>query len=216
MSPVRLPAVAEGGRLIVLVLATTAVILCFVLLPLGALAAALTLAALWLFRDPPRTCPSDENCAYAAADGTVIQIGTTPDRFDKEPAAVSVGVYLSVLSVHVIRAPLAGRVTGVEHIRGAYWPAHHPKARTRNRRAVVDIETQRGEIRLTLTAGVLARRIHVYTEAGAEVAQGQRLALIRFGSRTDVTFQFPVRLLVEVASRTKAGLSPIAQLNQKL
>lgn len=153
----------------------------------------LGIAAVWFHRDPERSIPTSG--VIAPADGTVSVVreeaagSTLPDT---EPPAgddsrLIVGTFMNVHDVHVNRSPLAGTVTGVEHQPGAHRPAFS-KDSDRNERVTVDIDTDRGPVRVTLIAGAFARRIHPYVEEGDDLDRGERIGHISFGSRVDVLF----------------------------
>ncbi|EFW90221.1 phosphatidylserine decarboxylase [Haladaptatus paucihalophilus DX253] len=147
--------------------------------PLGLLSPLATLAALALggavllfFRDPDRSPPSDG--VLSPADGRVSVIREEGNR-------VRVGVFMNVTDVHVNRAPLSGRVESVEHEPGTHRPAFS-KESDNNEKVHIGLST----CDLTLIAGAFARRIHPYVESGDELARGERLGHIAFGSRADV------------------------------
>jgi phosphatidylserine decarboxylase len=196
--------------------------------PLGVLALALAGGVLAFFRDPERQ-PADSappGCALAAADGTVSVVRTEDDDAGRE--RVRVGVFMNVTDVHVNRAPLPGRVTGVEHVPGGHLPAFSKRAE-RNERlhvdfvpaAAPDADDQSGgadtgdgnAFRVTLIAGTLARRCHGYVDPGDRVDRGERIGHIAFSSRVDVVL--PPRfdrddLLVEQGDTVRAGRTPLA------
>jgi phosphatidylserine decarboxylase len=137
---------------------------------LGCLLAAA--GALWFHRDPPRSPPPSG--VVAPADGRVSIVREEGDR-------VRVGVFMNVTDVHVNRAPAAGTVRSVEHAPGRHLPAF-TKESDRNERVEIDC----GDYELTLVAGAVARRVHPYVEAGDDLARGDRIGHISFGSRADV------------------------------
>jgi phosphatidylserine decarboxylase len=157
---------------------------------------ALTGGMLWFFRDPERTPVEDG--IIASADGVVQSIDPWPD------GRTRVATFMSPLNVHVNRAPLTGVVKSVEHKAGGFVPAFN-KESEHNERVVWVFDTPRGEIELIQIAGTVARRIVPYLEAGAEVEVGERIGLIRFGSRVDVYLPPGVEPAVTVGQRTTAG-----------
>lgn len=157
---------------------------------------ALTGGMLWFFRDPERTPGTDG--IIASADGVVQSIDPWPD------GRTRVATFMSPLNVHVNRAPLTGVVKSVEHKAGGFVPAFN-KESEHNERVVWVFDTPRGEIELVQIAGTVARRIVPYLEPGAEVEAGERIGLIRFGSRVDVYLPPGVEPAVTVGQRTRAG-----------
>jgi phosphatidylserine decarboxylase len=159
-------------------------------------AAAVTAAGLtWFFRDPPRT---GAGLVLSGADGVVQSITPWPD------GRTRVAVFMSPLDVHVNRAPIAGKILSVEHIQGGHVPAFN-KDSDRNERVVWRFDTELGEIETVQIAGTMARRIVPYLAEGDTVRQGDKLGLIRFGSRFDVYLPPGVQSAVAVGQRTRAG-----------
>ncbi|GIF42933.1 phosphatidylserine decarboxylase [Actinoplanes xinjiangensis] len=147
---------------------------------------------LWFFRDPERQ-PA-EGLILSPADGVVQSIDPQPD------GRTRVAIFMNPLNVHVNRAPCAGTVASVRHIPGGYLPAFN-KDSDRNERVVWHLDTALGDIEVTQIAGTLARRIVPYAHAGQSVDRGERIGLIRFGSRVDVYLP--------------AGLTPAVTLRQR-
>ena len=164
--------------------------------PLGAL----TGAMLWFFRDPDRT-PGDGRI-LSPADGVVQSIDPRAD------GRTRVAIFMSPLNVHVNRAPLAGTVTSVEHIPGGFVPAFNKESEN-NERVVWHFDTELGDIEMVQIAGAVARRIVPYVPRGCKVEQGERIGLIRFGSRVDIYLPEGVEVAVEVGQATTAGVTRI-------
>ncbi|MFC1419753.1 phosphatidylserine decarboxylase [Streptacidiphilus cavernicola] len=161
-------------------------------------ATALSAGMLWFFRDPERTVT--EARVISPADGVVQSIDAWPD------GRTRVAVFMSPLNVHVNRAPLAGTVTSVEHVAGGFVPAFN-KDSDRNERVVWHFDTELGDIEMVQIAGAVARRIIPYLPEGAKVEQGERIGLIRFGSRVDTYLPAGVEPGVEVGQKTTAGVT---------
>jgi phosphatidylserine decarboxylase len=149
---------------------------------LPALAAAPVAA---FFRDPEREPPADEAAVLAASDGTVLSVERVTDARIAEGELLRVAVFLSVLDVHVNRAPVAGRVVDYWVEDGGYAPAMNPAAE-HNVAAYTVLETARGRVGVAQRTGLIARRIVQRAPVGSLLARGERFGLIRFGSRTDV------------------------------
>ncbi|RVX42278.1 phosphatidylserine decarboxylase [Nonomuraea polychroma] len=161
---------------------------------------ALTGGMLWFFRDPDRT-PGDGR-VLSPADGVVQSIDPWPD------GRTRVAIFMSPLNVHVNRAPLAGNVTSVQHVAGGFLPAFN-KDSDQNERVVWHFETTLGDIEMVQIAGAVARRIVPYLSAGAKVVQGERIGLIRFGSRVDIYLPEGISPAVSVGEKTVAGVTRI-------
>jgi phosphatidylserine decarboxylase len=167
--------------------------------PFGLALVALGIGALLFHRDPERTPP--ESGVVAPADGTVSVVR-------EEEGRIRVGVFMNVTDVHVNRAPMAGTVESVEHRPGANKPAFS-KESERNER--VDISCDGYEV--SLIAGWFARRIHPYVEAGDELARGERIGHVSFGSRADVLLPESVRhadMRVKEGDDVRAGETVVA------
>lgn len=173
---------------------------------LGLVGAAAVLA---FHRDPERSSPDDG--VVAPADGVVSVVRTEEHDGD---ARVRVGVYMSALDVHVNRVPLDGTVAAVEHVPGGNRLAFS-KESEHNERVHVDVAGAR-DYRVTLIAGAFARRIHPYVEAGDDLARGERLGHISFGSRADVLLPAGVTetdLRVSKGAGTRAGETRLADID---
>ncbi|GAA3758301.1 phosphatidylserine decarboxylase [Spinactinospora alkalitolerans] len=150
----------------------------------------------WFFRDPDRGPASGR--VISSADGVVQSIDPQPD------GRIRVAVFMNPLNVHVNRAPLAGVVTGVEHRPGGFRPAFD-KDSERNERVIWTFDTEIGEVTVIQIAGAMVRRIVPYREVGQKVEQGERIGLIRFGSRVDVYLPAGITPAVEVGQKVRAG-----------
>jgi phosphatidylserine decarboxylase len=160
--------------------------------------AALTGGMLWFFRDPERA--PGRGRIISPADGVVQSIDPWAD------GRTRVAIFMSPLNVHVNRAPVAGTITSVEHVAGGFVPAFN-KDSDKNERVVWHFESDLGDIEMVQIAGAVARRIVPYLEAGAKVTQGERVGLIRLGSRVDVYLPEGIAPAVTVGDKTVAGVT---------
>jgi phosphatidylserine decarboxylase len=179
------------------------------------LPAAATLPLAAFFRDPQRDLPEDESVVVAASDGKVLSVErVTEDRFGNGGAPADylrVAVFLSVLDVHINRAPVAGQVVDFFREDGGYAAAMTPEGE-HNVAAYTVLETSRGRVAVAQRTGLLARRIVQRAPVGATLARGERFGLIRFGSRTDVYLPAAaVEPLVTPDDRVVGGTTPIAR-----
>ncbi|MCL2554723.1 MAG: phosphatidylserine decarboxylase [Actinomycetia bacterium] len=161
-------------------------------------ATALAAGMLWFFRDPEREIT--EGRVVSPADGVVQSIMPWKD------GRTRVAIFMSPLNVHVNRAPLSGTVASVEHIPGGYVPAFNKESEN-NERVVWHFDTEIGDVEVIQIAGAVARRIVPYVPRGCKVEQGERIGLIRFGSRVDVYLPEGVEPAVEVGQTTTAGVT---------
>ncbi len=156
---------------------------------------ALAAGMLWFFRDPEREI--SEGRVISPADGVVQSIMPWKD------GRTRVAIFMSPLNVHVNRAPLA-TVTSVEHVPGGFVPAFNKESEN-NERVVWHFDTELGDIEMVQIAGAVARRIVPYVPQGTKVEQGERIGLIRFGSRVDIYLPEGIDVAVEVGQATTAG-----------
>ena len=156
----------------------------------GWFAALVTLWLAYFFRDPWRVTPTRPGLLISPADGRVMSIATAsppPDLAMDGAAVTRIGIFLNVFDVHVIRAPLGGRVAALRYTKGRFLNASRDEASRHNERMAIRLATPEGrEIAFVLVAGLLARRIVCDLREGQEVVTGQRIGIIRFGSRVDV------------------------------
>ena len=157
------------------------------------------LFSLVFFRDPYREKGPG---IVSPADGRIL--AADPDRG-------KLVVFMGIFNVHVNRAPLDGRVASVVHTAGGHAPAYSEDAGA-NERVETVLETQFGLVRMTQVAGVFARRIVPYVRRGDAVRKGQRIGMIRFGSRVELTLPRGVRLSVRVGDKVRAGESTVAEV----
>ncbi len=159
----------------------------------------------YFFRDPQRTAPSDKGAIVAPADGHILLVEPLPD------GGTQIDTFLSVWDVHVNRAPLGGRVVSSQYRPGKFFAAMKPEAGKQNERQDITLETPFGTIRFAQIAGILARRVVCRVKPGDELSIGDRIGLIRFGSRMEVIVPPGVTPTVTVGQRVRAGETIIAR-----
>jgi phosphatidylserine decarboxylase len=157
----------------------------------------------FFFRDPERKVPTGAGVIVSPADGRVV-------RVDHDTEGILVSIFLSLFNVHVNRSPVGGQVRSVEYRKGAFHAAFKPVASVENERNTLVIECTDFEVSCSQIAGVLARRIVCWKAAGDRVARGERIGLIRFGSRVDVRVPSLARVTVRVGDRVRGGSSTLA------
>jgi phosphatidylserine decarboxylase len=179
-------------------------------IPLAVLGVLLSLFSLWFFRNPDRTPPSRPGIIVSAADGRIVYAGESPPGRYALAAGKRVSVFMSPLDVHVNRAPVTGRVASVRYHKGAFHVASVDKASLLNEQNGVAILTPEGRtVTYVQIAGMIARRIVCDLKEGDAVRQGQRVGMIRFGSRVDLYLPAEVLLSVVPGDRVLAGESVI-------
>jgi phosphatidylserine decarboxylase len=170
---------------------------------------------LWFFRDPPRTIPSGSGLIVSPGDGLVTETAAIETPHGPRQR---ISIFLSVFDVHVNRAPIGGVLSSVRYQNGKYLNAMNPDSAERNEQNVVTMRGQGADQGVEVTfkqiAGLLARRIVFNFCEGQAVARGQRVGLIKFGSRVDVVFPAGALLRVKVGQRVKGGESVLAAMPQ--
>ena len=173
----------------------------FSLLLLGA-------AVAFFFRDPDRSIPDDRRAIVSPADGKIIRLEPRGDH-------VAVSIFLSVLNVHVTRAPIGGVITEEKYRPGQFRVAYDERASVENEQLSVTISGEH-ELTFSLIAGIVARRIRFWKKKGQRVGKGDRIGLIRFGSRVDIILPPESEPAVKAGDRVTAGTSVIAYWKQDL
>jgi phosphatidylserine decarboxylase len=183
--------------------------------PLWLLAFLLTVIALWVayfFRDPERTGERSEQVVIAPADGKVVLISEVDEPSFMAGRAQRVSIFMNVFNVHVNRYPVSGVVRYVQYNPGKFLNAAVEKSSLENEQMSVGIETPRGRILVRQIAGLIARRIVTYSKVGEKVNQGDRMGLIRFGSRVDVVLPTDAKIRVKIGEMTVAGTTVVGEL----
>lgn len=164
----------------------------------------------YFFRDPHRTDPEDTAAVVSPADGKIIDIIEVENATYIEGACRRITIFLSVFNVHVQRAPTNGEVDYRAYFPGGYAVAWHPKASQENERASVGFRTSGSRVMVTQIAGLIARRIVTYPQEGDTLRRGERIGLIRFGSRVDLFLPLHWPLSCRVGDVVQGGESILA------
>jgi phosphatidylserine decarboxylase len=171
--------------------------------PFAVLLLLLGLFVIYFFRDPDRIIPQDPSAIVSPADGKIVQVRETED-------GKRISIFLSIFDVHVNRAPIAGEIIRREYRPGRFKLAFSDDASVENEQIVLTIAGAR-PLTFSLIAGLVARRIVAWKEVGDIVEKGDRLGLIRFGSRADVFCPSDCEVLVSAGDRVRGGSSVIAR-----
>lgn len=167
----------------------------------------------FFFRDPDRRSPTDPALVLAPADGRVLVAGDVEARDTPRGAWRQISIFLSPLDVHVNRSPVGGRVTQVDYRPGRFLPAYRPEATTDNERTEIWIDHGGQQVVCRQVVGVLARRIVCRVQPGVELQPGQRLGIMKFGSRIDLFVPAPAVLQVARGDTVRAGETVVAVLS---
>jgi phosphatidylserine decarboxylase len=161
------------------------------------------------FRDPERSIPGEAGLIVSPADGRVVVV---KDEENKGRAGKRVSIFLAIWNVHVNRAPAAGTITGLEYKPGKFLAAWDEDASFQNEQNVFTQATEHGEIVYKQIAGWVARRVVSWKRAGENVERGERIGLVRFGSRVDLWLPGEAEIVVKVGENVKGGSSVLARM----
>jgi len=163
---------------------------------------------LYFFRDPERVIPKDADAVVSPADGRVMVV--TPEDLEGRPGQ-RVSIFLSIFDVHVNRAPVSGTIAALDYRRGSFHGALFERASAENEQNVIHMQTPRGELVFKQIAGLIARRILFWKERGDAVEMGDRVGMIRFGSRVDVWLPAAAQIAVRPGDTVRGGASILAR-----
>lgn len=163
------------------------------------------------FRDPERVSPADPSLVLAPADGKIMHAGPADPRYAPEGQWLQIITFLSPLDVHINRTPVAGTVRTVAYHPGSFVPAYHHDA-AKNERSEIWLDHQGVTVVVRQIVGMMARRVVCRVTPGQTLAAGDRIGLMKFGSRMDVFVPLSATILVKPGDRTVAGESVLARL----
>ncbi len=167
----------------------------------------LALFCLYFFRDPERVIP-DGPVAVSPADGKVVSVRTDSSH------STRISIFLNIFDVHVNRAPIAGVIKNVEYTKGQFLVASRELASSQNERNTVTIQGENTSVDFSQIAGLIARRIVFYKKPTDAVAKGERVGLIKFGSRVDVFLGPEWEITVKIGEHVSGGSSVLARRRQ--
>ena len=213
MRKILAPIHPDGHKFVVIAAALAFVLGIFAWAPLGWFLFLLTIAIALFFRDPERTTPEKGGMVVAPADGLVVAVdrAAPPPELGVEEEMQRVSIFLSLLDCHVNRAPVTGEVKRIEYQIGRFLSANNPDAGQDNERNSLLLEDRNGMQTVCVQiAGKLARRIVSSVEEGEHLLVGERIGLIRFGSRVDVYFSDDLHVRVGIEQRVIGGETILA------
>jgi phosphatidylserine decarboxylase len=186
--------------------------------PLGWLAVVATLWCAYFFRDPPRVTPVADGIVVAPADGRISRVthaSPPPELALSGRPLPRVSIFMTVFDCHVNRSPVAGRIERIAYHKGAFFNAELDKASENNERSGMVIDAGRQRFGVVQIAGLIARRIVSFVGEGQDIGAGERIGMIRFGSRVDVYLPDGVQPLVAEGQVAIAGETVIADLRER-
>jgi phosphatidylserine decarboxylase len=169
---------------------------------------ALGLFVVYFFRDPERVPPTEPDVVVSPADGRVMEV--VKESWDGK-AGQRISIFLAVWNVHVNRSPMAGRVTRVDYRPGRFYAAMRSRASLENEQNVIHLETPHGEIAFKQIAGWIARRVVCWKSPGDSLSLGERIGMIRFGSRMDVWLPEQAEIVTRPGEHVAGGVSVLAR-----
>ena len=159
------------------------------------------------FRDPERRIPADPRAIVSPADGKVVDVGTAREEKFLGGEAKRVGIFLNVFDVHVNRAPIRGEVKFSEHVPGKFLNALRAESAAHNEHQILGLQDGGFRVTVRLIAGAIARRICMWKRPGDRVGHGERIGMIRYGSRAEVYLPADCEIVVKPGDRVKGGSS---------
>ena len=207
----RIPIAGEGAPFIALPLLGTLAAAAFSVWWAAALLALLTVFLIQFFRDPDRRSSAPAGCVLSPADGTILTVGDAPAGEAPAELARKVVVFMSVFNCHVNRSPIAGTISRYAYTPGKKLAAFSPKASLENEQNMIDMAGEGRRIVFKQIAGALARRIVFRKKPGDHCARGERVGMIRFGSRVDIFLPAEAEVAVGPGDKVKAGLTVVAR-----
>ncbi len=208
---------AREGRpfMLIAAVAAAATLAMAVRSPIAAWAAvpvtALALLVFYFFRDPERQIPEEPGLVLAPGDGKVIEIVDVDEPSFFEGPCRRISIFLSIFNVHVQRAPVSGSVVHRAYNPGGFAVAWHPKASAENEQSSIGVMTDSGRLLVRQIAGLIARRIITYPQEGQTLERGERIGLIRFGSRVDLFIPLEWPVACAVGDRAVGGTTVMAR-----
>jgi len=166
----------------------------------------------YFFRDPEREIPPEEDAVISPGDGKIIDIREVDEPSFVEGPCRRITIFLSVFNVHVQRAPVSGDVAHLEYRPGKFAVAWHPKASEKNEQSSLGLIARGHRVLVRQIAGLIARRIVTYPEQGGHVERGERIGLIRFGSRVDLFMPLDWSLDCAVGDKVAGGSTVLARI----
>ncbi len=206
--------IRREGLPFIAIAGAVAVVGLFLWQPLFWIAAIVAAWVVYFFRDPPRVTPVDPDLVVSPADGRIsaVVVGTPPAELGLGPdPRLRISVFMNVFDCHVNRAPLAGRVAKIAYRPGKFIIAELAKASEDNERNGIVLDTAHGPVGVVQIAGLVARRILCYVAEGDDLAPGERIGMIRFGSRLDVWLPPSTPALVAEGQTAIAGETVLAR-----
>ena len=167
---------------------------------------------LYFFRDPVRNAPADPLAIISAADGKIVGIDELAEPYYLNKTVRRVSIFLSIFDVHINRSPVAGKVDYIEYHEGKFHNALEGKSSILNEHNLIGMENHHSKVCVKQIAGMIARRIVCYCSKGDEIKAGEKIGLIKFGSRVEIFMPLETEILVQIGQKVKGGETIIGRL----
>lgn len=179
----------------------------FGLTVLGSIFLFFTFFILFFFRNPDRVSPAGDNLILSPADGTIIEIQKVKEEKYLKADTVKVSIFLSIFNVHINRSPISGKIKYFEYQKGRFLVASHKEATDKNEKNIIGINGKKFDLLVYQITGLIARRVIFWLNLEEEVSAGERIGLMKFGSRMDVFCPINTELKIKIGDKVRAGES---------
>ena len=204
--------IAKDGLPIIVFFVLLTILSAFIHISIGIIFLILLSFCIFFFRDPEREITKGENIVLAPADGKVVAIKQIQDSKISDEPVNRISIFLSIFDVHINRAPVDGEIVYLEYSRGKFLDARNPKASEVNENNFMVLSHKETKIALRQIAGKIARRVVCKCNNGDKLKIGERIGMIRFGSRTDLFLPMNAKINAKIGDMVKAGITIIGKL----
>jgi phosphatidylserine decarboxylase len=166
----------------------------------------------FFFRDPKRKIPSRENILLSPADGKIIEMKEVEDEILPGKKFFKISIFMSPLNVHIVRAPLDGKVRKIIYKPGHFKPAYKEDS-SKNEQNIIIIDSKKSEIMIKQIAGILARRVICRLKENQVIKAGEKIGMIIFGSRVEIFIPLETKILTSIGEKVKGGETLIGEIN---
>jgi len=199
--------IAKDGLPIIVFFVLLTIVSAFIHISIGIIFLILLSFCIFFFRDPEREITEGENIVLAPADGKVVAIEQIQDSKISDEPVCRISIFLSIFDVHINRAPVDGEIVYLEYSRGRFLDARNPKASEVNENNFMVLSHKGTKIALRQIAGKIARRVVCKCNKGDKLKIGERIGMIRFGSRTDLFLPVNTEINTKIGDMVKAGIT---------
>ena len=204
--------IAKDGLPVIVFFVLLTILSAFIHISIGIIFLILLSFCIFFFRDPEREITKGENIVLAPADGKVVAIEQIQDSKISDEPVNRISIFLSIFDAHINRAPVDGEIVYLEYSKGRFLDARNPKASEVNENNFIVLSHKGAKIALRQIAGKIARRVVCKCNKGDKLKIGERIGMIRFGSRTDLFLPMNAEISVKIGDMVKAGITIMGKL----